>query len=178
MSNEQTDMIFISQILHAASRLDCRSVLTCLLHFKQNLPHRCDELDDPHSSVGASCVNALSIAVENNDKRSMIALFTKRRAKQVLKNPILKSPVHSNGLSFLKTLAAMNNDPTSGFSENLRVLHATPYPGNGKQWELENPLNAALRNVKELSVVHAQKKMIVRAIESPVEPIVSIKRKM
>jgi len=178
MSNEQTDMIFTSQMLPAATRLDCRSSLACLIHFKHNHPTRCDELDDPNSSVGASCVNALSIAVKKNDRRNMIVLFAKRRAKQVLKNPILKSPVHSKGLDFLKTLVALNNDPTTGFSEDLRVLHATPYPGNGKQWEFEGPINFVLQNAKELKEVHAQKRMIVSAIESTAEPIVSMKRKM
>lgn len=177
-THEITDMLFINQMLNAARRMDCRSLLVCLMQFKLNHPERCAELDDPNSPVGASCVAALSIAVKANDQRSTIVLLTKRRAKQVFKNPILKSPVHTKGLNFLKNVLALHQSPT-GFAEQLQTLHATPYPGNGKQWALDEPINAVLQIAKELLVSYTQKQTIVRAMESRMPPASCVvKRKM
>lgn len=178
LANDLSDMFFINHMLNAAQRTDSRSLLVCLMQFKLNHPNRCAELDDPNSPVGASCVSALSIAVKANDQRSMIVLLTKRRAKQVFKNPILKSPVHAKGLNFLKNALALHNAPT-GFAKHLQTLHATPYPKNGKQWELDEPINAVLQTAKELLVSYTQKQTIVRAVESNMTPASSVaKRKM
>ena len=163
MTHNETDVIWTRGIVHCAHRRHARGALAHLIHFKQNTPDRLTELHDHRTPVGASCVAALALAVKRNDQHSMVVLFAKQRAKQVLKNSILKSPTHTQGLNFLKNLVSLNNGPT-GFAESLQALHATPYPGNNKLWSLDEPINALVERVEELFVSYADKQVIVRAI--------------
>lgn len=142
-----------------------RALLGCMANLARNTQQDIANLDNPNTEDGAILIEALSVAVKKNDLRTMIVLFSKKRAKHVLKNPILKSATHSKGRSALKALLSVTT-ANIDLAVQIASLHTKGY-SLGTDWRvLDKVINDAHDNVKEALPSHLEKQVIVRALES------------
>lgn len=140
-----------------------RGLIGWMANLDRSTPQQMAILDNPNTEDGAILIEALSVAVKKNDLRTMIVLFSKKRAKQVLKNPILKSTTHSKGRSALKALLSVTN-ANPDLAIQIASLHTKGY-SLGTDWKvLEKAINNVHDHVKDALPSHLEKQVIVQAL--------------
>lgn len=161
-------------IMSAARLGNAPRILEYVLVFKRE---NVEDLSDFNTYLGLALVEALSIALKKNDQRTMIVLFSKKRAKHLLKASVLKSPTHIKGRKFLKDLACLDN-PNSYVTGKISSLQTSSSKPLLK--DLEQAINTVHDSIKEALSFFAEKQSIMKVIANGADNALcsTIKRKM
>lgn len=169
----------LKDVVEFAKNTSSTSVLSWMLARERDTIEKINEWDDITTPIGEVLLEALCIAVKKNDHPTMIVLYSHKRAKQVLKHPILKSPVHHAGREFFKVLASLVSAHPP-LAHHIASLYA-PSVEFSYDWQTLSPaIDKVHTAVQDLFPSHQQKMALVRAVvhQAPSCPPPPLKRKM
>lgn len=179
MSNTAQKNYQVKDVVEFAKNTSPTSVLSWILARERDTVEKINEWDDPTTPIGAAVLEALCVAVKKNDHSTMIVLYSHKRAKQVLKHPILKSPVHQAGREFFKVLTSLISAHPP-LAHQIASLYA-PSVEFSYDWRILSPaIDKVHSTVKQMFAPHQQKMALVRAVvhQAPSLPAPPLKRKM